>query len=264
MGRVFTWKEVEKGLVPNMTAFAQVNNSLRARLVKEEGVVGAVVCGSVQHREHSIRSDIDVVVLYRPEGRESVFKAMNEASLNAFDSHVPIEFIPIRLGSQHNIGRSFLAHIAAAIENGGLVKENPVPLLDQPSDDTREYLIRKIGKLEAKMGIIDTTDEPELHRLYQKILEAPVHAGRKLLIAKGVSLNRDDRKSVFGHLNEVAGKSQIQLLERVIEVDNLYTNTLHRQFLTPNQREYVRVLQEIHDTAWTAIEFVRGCLEQCP
>ncbi len=265
VGKVFSWNEVGEKKIPQLLDFTTIVNKIRQDLEAADGVVGGILCGSILWNSYNQRSDIDCVVVYDPAKRREVFDALRGINQAAADRHVPAEMIPLDLhiaGTPlHHIGLSFAAHLRYAAENGGLIKENPLPLLvfDDANgiEDVRGYLRNKLRRLEKGLSALPTMEVAELHRFLQKVLEAPVHVARKILWWQKVETPDDAKRTVMRHYPDIANAQERDLFAKITAADSEYTTELLAQLQHPNEGRYSRAIEEIKDLAWDTLEFVR-------
>ncbi|MDP3729590.1 MAG: hypothetical protein Q8R26_02480 [bacterium] len=264
MGKVFSWDAIEKGEIPQHLNFVTVINKIKQDLEATEGVVGGILCGSIL-RSCNQRSDIDCVVVYHPEKRREVMRILRDINQTAADLFVPIDLIPLDLGiartSLHHIKLSFAFHLRYAAQNGGVIKENPLPslVLDGVSmiDDVRGYFRDKLWKLEKGLSVLPMMGVVELHRFLQKVLESPVHVARNILRWQNVRMPDDSRQTVLRNYPRYATLLERELFAKIIYVDTRYTTELLAQLQCPDKDRYAQVIEEIKDLAWDTLEFVR-------
>lgn len=265
MGKVFSWKEIERREIPQLSSFSAVVGKIRQDLEVADGVIGGILCGSVLWNTCNQRSDIDCVVVYDPVKRREVVKALRGINQTAANLHVPTELIPLDLHIArtllHHIGLSFAAHLRYATENGGLIKVNPLPLFvfDDASviEDIRGYLRNKLRRLEKGMSALPTMEVAELHRFLQKVLEAPVHVARKILWWRKVEMPDDSKQTVLHCYPDIADTQEHELFTKITIADNEYTTELLVQLQYPDQARYSEVIDRLKDLAWDTLEFVR-------
>lgn len=265
MGKVFSWQEIEEGKIPQPQDFATVVKKIRQELEAADGVIGGILCGSTLWNSCNQRSDIDCVMVYDPEKRREVVDVLRGINQAAADHHVPAEIIPLDLHivmtPLHHIGLSFAVHLRYATENGGLIKENPLPLFvfDDASvvEDVRGYLRSKLRRLEKGVSALPAMEVAELHRFLQKVLEAPVHVARKILWWRKVETADDSKQTVMRHYPDIASAQEHELFAKVTTADSEYTTELLAQLQCPDKVRYSRAIEEIENLVWDTLEFVR-------
>jgi len=265
VGKVFSWGEIERKEIPQPSDFSIVVGKIRQNLEVANGVVGGILCGSVLWNSYNERSDIDCVVVYDPTKRREVVEALRDINQTASTLHVPTELIPLDMHivrtPLHHIGPSFAVHLRYAAENGGVIKENPLPLFvfDGISivEDVRGYLRNKLRRLEKGMSTLPTMEVADLLRFLQKVLEAPVHVARKLLRWQAVKMPDDSKRTVMFYYPDIANAREHELFVKITTIDSQYTAEILAQLQHPNKALYSRVIGEIEELAWDTLEFVR-------
>ena len=265
MGKVFSWSEIEERKIPQPSDFTTVVSRIRQDLEATDGVIGGILCGSILWNNCNQRSDIDCVVVYNPAKRREVVDVLRGINQAAADHHVPAEMIPLDLHIArtplHHIGLSFAVHLRYATENGGLIKENPLPLFvfDGASvvEDVRGYLRNKLRRLEKGVSALPTMEVAELHRFLQKVLEAPVHVARKILWWQKVETPDDAKRTVMRHYPDIANTQERELFAKITTADSQYTTELLAQLQSFNENRYSETIEEVKDLAWDTLEFVR-------
>jgi len=265
MGKVFLWDEIKKGKIPQPSDFTTIVSRIRQDLGATDSVIGGILCGSILWNSCNQRSDIDCVVVYDPAKRRKVVDILRGINKAAANCHVPVEMIPldshIARTPLHHIGLSFAIHLRYAAENGGLIKENPLPffVFDDASivEDVRSYLRNKLRRLEKGLGALPTMEVAELHRFLQKVLEAPVHVARKILRWQKVKMVDDAKRTIMRYYPNIANAQECDLFAKITKADNKYTTELLAQFQHPNEDRYSETIEEVKDLAWDTLEFVR-------
>ena len=265
MGKVFSWNEVEERKIPQPSDFTTVVSKIRQDLGATDGVVGGILCGSILWNSCNQRSDIDCVVVYDPAKRREVVGVLRGINQAAADHHVPAEMIPLDLHIArtplHHIGLSFAVHLRYATENGGLIKENPLPLFvfddTRVVEDVRGYFRNKLRRLEKGVSALPTMEVTELHRFLQKVLEAPVHVARKILWWQKVETADDSKRTVMRYYPDIASAQERDLFAKITTADSEYTTELLAQLQCPDKVLYSRAIEEIENLAWDTLEFVR-------
>lgn len=262
---VFSWNEIECGKIPQPSDFTTVISRIRQDLGATDGVVGAILYGSVFWNGYNQRSDIDCVVVYDPTKRHEIVQVLRSINRIATDLHVPAELIPIDSHTArtplHHINLSLAVHLRYATENGGLIKTNPLPLFtfDDASilEDVRGYLRNKLRRLEKGMSAFPTMEDAELHRFLQKVLEAPVHVARKILWWQKAETPDDTKRTVMRYYPNIASAQERKLFANVTAADNQYTTELLAQLQNPDKNRYFQSIEAVKDLAWDTLEFVR-------
>lgn len=267
MGQVFTWEDVLRKRIPTLNAFDDVLAGLREVLQEIESISGAIICGSVLRREHTVRSDIDCFVLYDHERELEAMVYMRAALMSAFDMHVPLSFITCDtlIGStrMHHVGTSFMRHLQRSVEAGGLLKGNPLEHI-VPSipvrDELESYLRMKMYNLQEAWTQADTFS-PEREAAYlKKLTEAPVHVARKVL-AILEPLEGDSKSYIKARYRELLPKELADQLESLIQMDEDYTHLLSEAYeYSWEQLDYQQYLAGMMSRTTDVLSFIRSNL----
>lgn len=265
MGRVFTWQEIENDEVPHREDFVTLKKELVRRLRGSRAILGAQLCGSVPRDDFSIRSDFDVVVVYRYRQIDQATALLQKLYGYAAELHIPLELIPIDdllAGTpDHTFTPSFLEHLESSkMFEGSTIKQPPseviVPSQYTLLEDTRQYLQNKLRKFQKAYIRYPHTDEVSRARLLEKTLDFPVYIGRKILRTLGHTFPSGDGK------DEVRRQCRKRLgfVYKVI-ADTQFISDDHLRFVergTKNKEEYTRLIelteQFIPVVIWLALE----------
>ena len=283
MGQVFLWNAVERRHVPTTEAFAHIADELRTHLPHVTGLVGAVLAGSAHYRQATRRSDIDGIAVYEPHCQDGMRKFMRSMHCAARKIHVPIHIhcIPRDMAEAgtHGIGPSFGEHLLRCAERaGGLIGKNPMQLLVHKNQfaasDTRTWLVRKWHSLSFLADRRPSLAGHELHRFLQKLLEAPVHAARKILWLEHKTEPDDSRSAVIANWRakladrgasdarkrmENAIEAQ-NMFERLLAADERYTHILGKNLDTPDRTDYMNELVRVANCTDDCLDFLAQCI----
>ncbi|MDD4333331.1 MAG: nucleotidyltransferase domain-containing protein [Patescibacteria group bacterium] len=265
MGRVFTFEQIKAGEIPKLSAFTTVTDKIRRDLEAMNGVIGAILFGSVSSGTHNLRSDVDCLVLYDDERQIEVFYFLQKIAKLAATLFVPTEIIPLGLqiakGPMHTIEPPLIAPLEYAIKNGGLIKENPLRwiFLEHTSrlESVRSYLRRKLQKLQKDLVCLPALEGESLCFSLQKMLEAPVRIARKMLWLQGVEMPDDSKKTVALHYPKIATARACKLFAKITDVDSLYTKELLSQLEHPDKNQYSQTIGDLKGLFGDSLEFVR-------
>jgi predicted nucleotidyltransferase len=251
MGQVFTWEAIRAGKIPKRENFHTVAKYLQNTLATEPSVVSALLFGSVVRGDFNVRSDIDVVVIYETEREKEAMVAMHHINQRAQDLHVPINFTPcdtlLAQTRLHHLGSSFMRHLQASIDAGGLIKGDLVSMLAPtvtPEDEIESYIKMKMYNMQESMAQMTSFSEERLVSFYKKALEASTHVARKMLIYEG-TLVGDSKKQVQERYWETMPPELAHLFDGLVGHDRFYTELLEAQLQNPCERVYNRGLREL-------------------
>lgn len=264
MGQVFTWDSIQAGRVPKLESFHRVAADLRETLSNEPAVVSALLFGSVVRGDFNIRSDIDCVVLYETVVQNSAMGAMHHVDRMAHTLHVPIEFMPcdtvLAETRLHHLGTSFIRHLQAAIDTGGLIKGNLVDLLAPTIPATQEiesYIKMKMYSMQKSLAKITSFSEERLAEFLKKALEASTHVARKMLIYEDV-LEGDSKREVQARYRETMPPHLGEQFDYLLSVDSWYNMELEFQLKKPDQEQYSDALASLQQELPKVLEFLRA------
>ena len=267
MGKIFTYEEIERRIVPKLDDLPKLANHIKARLTATKGIEGAVICGSVLSGNHTHRSDLDCVVVYDTAHTRLVRRVLGNLNGDAMRMNIPLEIIPtdihLALRGDHSIGASFAKHLQASVERGGLINTNPLKFFQldhaNATEDARNYIRIKRQKVEKGLIRMESMETGELYRFLQKTMDAPFHAIRKLLCADGAEMTDDSKKSALKRFLEDANTNERKTLGAIAEIDSLYTAELAHQIKKLNPGQYLQLIREIKETVPAVLEFLRLC-----
>ena len=265
MGKVFTWEDVCTERVPDTEKdFYAVSNDLKFRINEFDGISAAVFCGSFLAGQHSMRSDLDCVLVYSEKKQDECFCFFQSLIEFAEKHYVPLELVVVRkdvaLTLYHPLQKTFLEHVVLSAGKGGIIKGNIVQSFKQPDrnirDETISYIISKIRKFEKGWIGLPFFSDDERYRFLSKILDCPMHIARKMCRTKGVEFRHDDSKSsVIKHYHEVCKKDEYDLLKELVNFDSYYSKELKAHLAKPNFFGYHALLKEIESLIPVVLEF---------
>lgn len=266
MGRIFTWDEVSSRKVPYEDSIEDVADLLRQRLSNEKGVVFATLCGSVARNDFNIRSDVDCVIVYNNEHEAQVRKTTNALSVFARELHVPVNFIPCDVqiaGTRfHHLGPSFVGHLNAAIQAGGLIKGEDDFLDDlgygiEVKEEIESYLRIKLYGMMESLAVEASFSEEQQARFFKKGLEAAMHSARKVLDYDGL-LEGDSKREVQTRYREVVPSGLSGMLDAILDIDHVYTEELYSQLDDgPEEDRYRAILALVSMSMPRVAQFIR-------
>lgn len=264
MGQVFSWDAIYEGRIPKPKSFRHAAEVIRERFVHEPSIVCALLFGSVIRGDSNIRSDLDCAVIYETSKQAAAMEAMHEVGVMAHKLHVPINFTPcdtMLAGTRfHHLGVSFVTHLQAAIDAGGLIKGNLIDYL-APTISARQeiesYIKMKMYSLQAGFAQSASFSEEELVRFLRKALEASTHVARKVLIYEG-ALRGDSKREVQARYRKSVSAHLADQFDHLLRVDAQYSVELKSQMESPDVIRYAAALVEILSEVPNVLEFVRS------
>lgn len=265
MGRVFKYSQIVQKRVPSKEDFSAGKTDIINTIQRTADIKGAIICGSLLHGTFNSRSDIDVV-LYHLDTTQSraVIRGLRNrcADLNLDVNIVAIDPV-IAKTRYHTISWGFLQHLKKSVEQGGLINEDFLSLLNQdfldPLGDAAEYIsfkLRYLCKSIDELEELDPSSEKHIE-LLQKGLELPVHVARKYLGIRGIDAGDESKREVIATYCSNAPEHLANKLVRLVELDAAYNAILSEQVVKPNKREYRASLEMIADRLPEVVVFVR-------
>lgn len=271
MGKIYTYAELEQGLVPKPSSFSQAKKQTLESLssfVNQGEISGAMAFGSVAKGSPSERSDFDLLVITENGTNLTPIKAAFDEVYQ--DTKVAVEpiIIPRELAEHgfHTMDKAFYFHLKQIPPEGNIVGTPPLDIMkpfDLPLSRVHEqYLIQKLRRLREGIFTYSITDE---YRVLQRALEAPVNTGRRTLQALydigalDNPLENDSKASVITRFKEVfAGTQLLNGYDSIISSDRGYTNLLMEALSGNTSRnEYEQtVSQLVKESIPQAIDWV--------
>lgn len=263
MGQVFTWEAIRSGKIPQLESFHTVGNRLRTQLATEPSVASALLFGSVVRGDFNFRSDIDCLVLYKTEQEGVAMAVIHEIDREAHGLHVPINFTPcdtvLAHTHLHHLGSSFVRHLQASIDAGGLIKGDLVGSLAptiSPEEEIRSYIKMKMYKMQASFAQMSSFSEEQLASFLKKAFEAPMHVARKMLIYES-TLGGDSKKEVQARYRDTMPSPMAALFNNLLALDAWYSSEVERQARRPNRQRYNETLALIMSELSGLLQFLR-------
>lgn len=290
MGKVFTAGEIAAGEIPAEGAHLEAAEYIVDKLFYgqaafsddpwaffEPKINSGMVHGSVTHGTESVRSDLDLVLIYYPD-RSEVLDTVQGVFTDITDKFkVPIEAnivtLTDALSKNHRIDPLFLRYLHQAQENQQFSWQWPADCLSigftqhdfHPialARTVQRYIGAKSSSFSKALVLEDLRDEHAM----QRALELPKNLGRKVLgmadsdfdvrtattadVHKGISEFIADRS--FGHEDNY-GKDTKETLLRLSDRDAEYNEVLqaaingelspenYQRWLDKNRREVIRL-----------------------
>lgn len=266
MGQVFTWDAVQDGRIPRQESFHHIAKELRLKLSKEPSVVSALLFGSVIRGDFNIRSDIDCAIIYETQDEYQAMNAMHEIDQMAHALHVPINFTPcdtvLARTRLHHLGTSFIRHLQASIDAGGLIKGkgNLIDLIAPTvpgSQEIESYIRMKMYSMQESLAQMTFFSEERQAAFLKKALEASTHVARKMLIYED-TLHGDSKREVQERYRETMPSVLSEQFDHLVNLDRLYTTDLEIQLEKLDEGSYRKVLSKLQAQLPSVLEFIRS------
>lgn len=264
MGQVFTWDSIQAGRIPKKESFHRIAADLRETLSTEPSIVSALLFGSVVRGDFNIRSDIDCAVIYQTEEQEWAMSALHEVNRMAHALHVPINFTPCDMvlarTRLHHLHRSFILHLQASIDAGGLIKGDFLDLLAPTipaAQEIESYIKMKMYSMQESLAQMTFFSEERLAAFFKKALEASTHVARKMLIYEG-TLRGDSKREVQERYRETMPGALSRRFDSLLSLDHSYSIDLECQLGEPNRERYEEALGRLQKQLPKVLEFLRS------
>ena len=262
MAVVFRWEEIRDGKMPMPEAFAEIRDRLANDLPKVRGFAGAVLCGSAANGKGTIRSDFDGIVAFEDAHWLSMQGYMRKLHLRAKRISVPLDVRCIGMdfvrNGRHGVSMSFADHLTLNVTSGNEIGEFPVHefafMRSDRKAEVAEYIARKIANFRFLSMQLPALEGQILHRFLRKLLEAPLHAARKILWLKGLLHGDDSRQAVISAWD---GPS----FDNLTATDDAYTAEVMRQAESADRERYMEALLDIVSRTNECIGFLTDCLK---
>ncbi len=262
--RVFTWEDIARERVPRRESFSLVTDYIRGLFEQCDGIHGAILCGSFLGGHHSLTSDIDCFLIYSNQDIDMVMELLNTISQMAESFSVPVEFITVQdtfARTPFNpIGPLFRAHIQWAADNGGIIKKNPLELLDKSArtvtEELVQYLSLRISWLEKKMAEYPALSSEKQARVLSKVLD-PYHVARKVLQTMGYEMAQGSKVGiVFQYALSIDSKYLKSLFDTLHKAAVNYSDMVEYYVSNPSFSQYVRVLESLERLIPVALSYL--------
>lgn len=277
MGRIFSYAEIESGLVPTADDFDTSRNifiDLAKTEIGRNVIDGAFIYGSVAIGEQGPRSDFDALIALSDANPSSYIavRAISRAITAATRGTVGIEAFAYSREAlenrQHTIDRFFGQHLSSTdrlvIENGN----DPAEYM-RFSGDTRSardifasYLYAKKWRLTGSYLATGETDTTEGG--LQRMLELPNAIGRKALQCLAEVRGESTQiRSADKTLLRIKGREMFsefgveQGFDSLVSANSYYNELLTKTLAGEVERQdYDEVIRELHATLPNAIDWL--------
>lgn len=263
MGKIFLWSEIQNRQVPTANNFRRVIELLKRELSHAQAITTAVLCGSVVRGDHTLRSDIDCLVLYNADQMRIAFAIMHWLTEMASRQNVPLTFIPcstdIAATRMHHFGPSFFEHVERSAHTGGTIKGWPPALYQERGviwAELESYFRVKLYSLEEQWAEYPSKSHEQRVRTLKKMFEAPMHVARKTL-ARVSDLKGDSKNQIHQQYREQMPIEIAARLGYLIDLDREYTEHVGRQLEEPNEIAYSDMLGYLEENIPKVISFVK-------
>ena len=263
MGKIFTWDEIRAGKIPTYESFNLVASTIRDSFLIEQSIVTALLFGSVVRGDSNQRSDIDCLVLYKTEHERLAIEAMHRVDRIAHSLHVPINFTPCDtiLGKTrlHHVGSSFIRHLQASIDAGGIIKgtiDEHLAATISVDQEIESYIKMKMYSMQESFAQMTSFSDEKMAAFLKKAMESMTHVARKMLIYEGL-LEGDSKRQVQVSYRKAMPVELSSLFDSLLESDAWYSSELEEQIRNPNEERYTVTLSTLQIKVPEVLEFLR-------
>lgn len=252
MARVLSTKDVVSGHIPDSQAFARVLELVQIRLSIAAGIKSVVVMGSFHRGDSNCLSDLDIVITYYREARDSTLGALAELCRDALEQAVKIEFVPLAtqfaIIGAHTWTPSFTSHVKWAEEHGGLLCGPAITEVIKPkkvgASEGLDYAVIKLSQVSKKITVIHAMDEVELNSFLSEVIQVPMFLARKVLWDKGIQLALDSKVDVVENYRHIASPHEVDLFNILVSTAISYRTLVEskpkRQFYVSRRKEFLQ------------------------
>lgn len=268
MGRVFTFDEIQTDTIPRRRDFPVLVDIIRDELGQSLIVPGAVIYGSVLRGDYSIRSDVDVLMLYEPGREGEIVDLQQWLQDKAKSLAIPLQLIAVDAdmakAGDHRLPPMCLEHLGRAASHG-FIKKNPLdyiqPLPITYHRDLQQYLTGKRDAFNHALGCLRVMSEERRADVLGKALSFPVYVARKMLQYANPTVFEDDRGDgkalVLSHYPSLGIDCSSEILAQMQQLNVTYDVALSHQRDTLNRRSYEMSLLLLECALYLAFEFAK-------
>ncbi len=264
MARIFRFEEIPDH-VPEIESFSFIGSLIRERLANNPDVIGAVIYGALAHKTVTVRSFVDLLVLYKPNDHNEQPLVLSSVTRQAAMKNVALDIQAVDVNSAkigaHGIDISLRDHLKYCSTTGWAIKCDPVPYFKTVWAWTSEpqefctYLFRVIRELESGLATLDIKSHNE--PLLKAALETPVHVVRRLMPLKGYCLSRDTKTDVIQEYRRRSTDEEFDLFIQCCKAETLYHNEVLRQLENPDSVKYQEIIEFVYRTALQTLRFCK-------
>lgn len=262
MSKIYTNDEVRQGRVPrNLDVFQEFYEDTARVLESSEGIIGAILGGSVATNSHTLASDIDGLIIVDDHQLEAARKSTAAIYDRASWYHIPLDLIILRqsiaITPLHPVAPDYATALRQATTEVGCIKQDPLALLAphhmSAHEDAVSYISRKLSKFERGLSG-DTCTEASRFEFLEEILNTPIHVARRLLDVRDVRLVRGTAVEVQQAIAATNERVE-RRLATIMQLRQAYSQCLLSGKRAYNDSRYTAMLQGIEETGEEAYQF---------
>jgi len=267
MGRIFLWDELIDSEIPKLLNFKRLVKLISQKLNNNDKIIGGIIYGSFLQGTYTLRSDLDLLVLYSSNNHKEILLFLQELVVIAKRENVPLEIISfdseIANTSLHHIGPLFEKHLKWARENGGIIKKDPLKFFSfghtTSAEDIKGYFRNKFRRIEMGLTKLPVMDDLELYLFLQKALELPIRTAHKVLWWRDIKIPSGSKKRILECYEKNIGDYRAEKLKKLTTLDKKYSLELKKQIEgLLNQESYSNMINEIKETTLEVFNFLRS------
>ena len=267
MSKVFTKKEFKMGNIPRLEAFGAVGAIVRRELQASPAVIAGLIYGSVLRGDYSVRSDIDVILLYPYEQHGAVVALQQHLQSVAQTRFIPMRTIAVDVDlarhGDHMFFPMYHEHLRMAAASGGVVKDDPNNWIEPKAMTYRVeahgYLTQKSGGFDRVTELLPLATEEQVAVALSKALSFPIHAARKMLQCLAPDwMGDDDGKATVAALYPRLGiAGGVDLFFELLGFERMYAEGLAELMVRPDGALYGALLERLKPALPLARQFAR-------
>jgi predicted nucleotidyltransferase len=267
MGQIFRWDVVRTKHVPKRENFLEGITLMHREFVGCFAIASAVVLGSVIRNDFTRRSDLDVFYVYRDDLAREAWATTNAVAKKLQDRFsIKVNYVPcsakMSTTPYHFFGPLFYEHLKRSCEMKGTIKGvlPSFPFQIPTNQEVGEYFKAKLHSFEETLSQVSLLSEEGRVEFLRKAFESPVHIARKMLLLRE-PLPDDSKKVVVNNYIASFPRGLSEHLQRLVNIDSMYTDALLAQLESPDEEKYQAVLDTLQNESYCSLEFLKGNIE---
>lgn len=274
MCKIFIFKDITKQKVPRLCNFSIEQSNIKQKLFLSDAIESAMFFGSCAYSDYTIRSDINVLILYNPKRRSGAIHLLSELKFLAKEKHIPVNIIPIdtelALSGNHGLSSSFLNHLKIIPKQNCYIKGNPLDSLrfnphESSYNEIRQYLINAICQMDKYEIAIGSASQQKILSSISKTLQLSIFIARKILYYHCEQFpNGDSNAEICGSYALIASQKERKIFMEIQALNMRYTEELEKQLISPHFFEYKILIEDLYQTIPMTREFAKENLLRFP
>jgi predicted nucleotidyltransferase len=254
MSLVYSWKEIDRGAIPNPESFKAARQLVEPELislVSTDQIAGARIIGSVARGAPNRRSDFDVMVSYRSSG---ILKWLNQLRQEVKSAtNVTLQTIPLQVDDKRGLRWTSYDLMQEDPTNGNIIGVDPITLLLPLKVDPLSLLDGYLSdKLEIFYGDYPSPESRRYYSTLQKILGFPKSFTREMeTIHRLRNCYLGKNPEPFDMENVLQSDFLFEALSKVSTRDEEYSRLL--EDAVGGRIQYEKFLRETADTSYDQV-----------